>query len=220
VLAALHHRQRTGLGQDIDLSSTEVMSAMMGHAFLDYQLSGVVPGQLGNRDEWMAPHGCYACRGEGELGGWVTIAVDGDAEWAAFRRVLADPALDAEDFTSAEARKQNEDRLDERVEAWTRARTGDEIVKSLQAAGVAAGKLQTGTDLARDPHVAAREVYVPIVHPLLGGLRVVRPPWRMVGARISEPAPLLGQHNDYVLGEILGLSADEIARLAEAEIVY
>jgi crotonobetainyl-CoA:carnitine CoA-transferase CaiB-like acyl-CoA transferase len=80
--------------------------------------------------------------------------------------------------------------------------------------------VQTGASLARDPHILAREVFQTIEHPLLGELEVVRPPWRMEGARLSEPSPLLGQHNDYVLGEILGLDDAEIERLIEAESVF
>jgi len=220
VIAALIHRQRTGEGQDIDLSSSEVMSAMMGHAFLDYQLSGVEPQRMGNRDESMAPHGCYACRDEGEWGVWVTIAVENDAEWAALRAIVKDSVLEGPDFSTASARKQNEDRLDERLERWTRERSADEVVESLQAAGIAAALMQTGASLSQDAHVHERGVFVPVTHPELGKLQVVRPPWRMQGAQLSEPAPLLGQHNDYVLGEILGLGSEEIERLVESEIVY
>ncbi len=220
VLAALHHRRRTGEGQDIDLSSTETMSAMMGHAFLDYQLSGEVPERMGNQDDRMAPHGCYPCLSDGDVGRWVSIAVANDAQWEALRSVVGDSALDADDFATEKARKANEAALDERLEAWTRTRAPQEIVEVLQAAGVSAALLQSGVTLEDDPHVAARGAYVPVTHPLLGTLRSVRPPWRMRGAKIDEPAPLLGQHNDYVLGEILGLSADEIARLKDEQSVY
>ena len=78
VLAALIHRQRSGEGQQIDISSTEVMSSMMGDAFVGYGLSGEIPQRIGNRDTLMAPHGCYPCRAEGD---WITIAVASDTEW-------------------------------------------------------------------------------------------------------------------------------------------
>lgn len=220
VMAALMHRRRTGEGQNIDLSSTEVMTAMMGHALLDHQLGGEVPGRLGNRHEWMAPHGCYRCREEGEWGTWVTIAVGSEDEWTSLRGVIGDEALDGSGFASMESRKANEDALDARIEAWTSERSADEVVAKLQAAGIAVARMQSGASLSRDPHVRAREVFVPISHPKLGELQVVRPPWRMRGAKVSEPAPLLGQHNDYVLGEILGLDDAEIERLVGAEIVY
>jgi crotonobetainyl-CoA:carnitine CoA-transferase CaiB-like acyl-CoA transferase len=134
--------------------------------------------------------------------------------------VLKSEAVASPDFATAAARKQHEDRLDAIVEAWTSERTAAEVVATLQAAGVAAARMQTGATLAHDPHVAAREAYVPITHPRLGKLRVVRPPWRMRGAELTDPAPLLGQHNDYVLGEVLGLGQEEIERLIASEIVY
>ncbi len=223
VLAALLHRARTGEGQHIDLSSSEVMSAMLGHAFLDYGLSGRIPARIGNRDEIMAPHGCYRSAiapGSGEWGEWVTIAVADDLEWQALRTVIGDPELDATRFATRAARKQHEDLLDERIERWTASRSAEEIVARLQAAGVAAARVQSGASLSRDPHVAARGVFEEVDHPRMGRLRVVRPPWRMHGARVPGPAPLLGQHNDYVLGEILGLDPAEIERLVAAEAVY
>jgi len=217
VLAALHHRRRTGEGQDIDLSSTEVITSMMGEAVLGYELSGRLPRPQGNRDERMAPHGCYGCRGEGE---WISLAVDGDEEWNALRALLADPQLDAPDFATRAARKQNEDRLDERIARWTRERSAEDAVLLLQRAGLAAARLHTGASLSRDPHVLAREVFVEIEHPLLGVRKVVRPPWRMRGASLQAPSPRLGEHNDYVLGEVLGLDAGEIARLVESKAVF
>ena len=220
VLAALAHRQRTGEGQNIDLSSTEVMSAMMGHAFLEHQLSGVVPERIGNRHDHMAPHGCYRCRDEGSQRVWATIAVSSDEEWAALRELLKDDVLDGTAFATAADRKQHEDRLDERLERWTLERSVDEVVETLQRAGIAAARMQTGKSLSRDAHVRARGVFVPITHPRLGEREVVRPPWRMAGAQVSEPAPLLGQHNDYVLRDILGLDPAEIERLVAEKAVY
>ena len=217
VLAALQHREHSGEGQNIDLSSTEVMSAMMGHAFLDHQLCGEIPERMGNRDELMAPHGCYGCREPGER---VTIAVGSESEWAALVELVGDETLAGPSFTTASARKQNEDALDQRLEAWTLTRSAADLVETLQKQGIAAALVQSGASLSLDPHVRARQVFVPIVHPLLGERQSVRPPWRMQGAEISEPAPLLGQHNAYVLGEILGLDTSEIERLSRDEIVY
>jgi benzylsuccinate CoA-transferase BbsF subunit len=220
VLAALTQRKRTGEGQNIDVSSTEVMSAMMGHTFLDYQLGGVVPERIGNRAKLMAPHGCFRCKDDGKWGSWVTIAVGNDHEWRAFCGVVKNDVFASERFASLASRKANEDQLEALVEEWTSERTVDEVVAALQVVGVAATKMHTGATLADDAHTSARGVYVPVTHPNLGEIRVVRPPWRMRGAGLDEPAPLLGQHNDYVLGDVLGLGEDEIARLVESEVVF
>jgi benzylsuccinate CoA-transferase BbsF subunit len=217
VLAALIHRRRTGEGQHIDLSSTEVMSAMMGETFVGYGLTGREPQRIGNGDAAMAPHGCYRCRGEGE---WVSIAVSDDREWRSLRSVVADPELAHEDFASASSRHAHRERLDAIVERWTSGRAPAEIVEALQRAEVAAAVVHSGTSLARDPHVLARDVLETVDHPILGETRVVRPPWRMDGAQVPGPAPLLGQHNEYVLKEILGLEAPEIEALVESKVVY
>jgi benzylsuccinate CoA-transferase BbsF subunit len=214
VLAALHHKQRTGEGQYIDLSSTEVMSAMMGEAFLEYSMNGRVPERTGNRDTAMAPHGCYRCQGEP---GWISIAVGDDAEWAALRSVLEDPELEEDAFAGPLERWKNQDRLDEIVGRWTRERTADEAVTLLQRAGVPAMPVHTGTTLAADPHARERGILQKVEHPKLGERLVVGPPWKLEGAGIRHASPLLGEGNQYVLGEILGLSADEIERLEKAD---
>jgi benzylsuccinate CoA-transferase BbsF subunit len=217
VLAALYHRQRTGEGQNIDLSSTEVMSAVVGEAFLEYSMTGRVPARIGNRDRIMAPHGCYRC----ENGEWVSIAVGSPDEWAALRRVITDPALDDEAFAGPLERWRNQERLDEVVEAWTRERDPAELVEALQRAGVPSMRVHTGESIEADPHVRARGVLKTVEHPSLGERVVVGPPWRFGedGVGVRRAAPLLGQHNRYVLGEILGISDDEIARLTEAGVV-
>jgi crotonobetainyl-CoA:carnitine CoA-transferase CaiB-like acyl-CoA transferase len=214
VLAALHHKQRTGEGQYIDLSSTEVMSAMMGEAFLEYSMNGRVPERTGNRDNAMAPHGCYRCQGEPP---WISIAVGDEAEWAALRSVLEDPELGDDAFEGPLERWKNQDRLDEIVGRWTRERTADEAVTRLQRAGVPAMPVHTGTTLAADPHVRERGILQKVDHPKLGERLVVGPPWKLEGAGIRRASPLLGESNQYVLGEILGLSQDEIEKLERAD---
>ncbi len=217
VLAALIHRRRTGEGQHIDLSSTEVMSSMMGEAFVGYSLTGRVPERVGNRDEKMAPHGCYRCRGEGE---WITIAVAEDREWESFKSLVADPALTREDFATGATRLRHQDALDEIIGRWTCKREPHETVEALQRAGIAAAVMQSGQSLSRDPHLRERGVFETVDHPLLGETRVVGPPWRMDGAHTPGPAPLLGQHNQYVLHEILGLEPQEIEALVDEGVVY
>ena len=216
VLAALHHRQRSGEGQHIDLSSTEVMSSMIGEAFLEYSACGSLPQRSGNRDGTMAPHNCYRCKGEEQ---WITIAVDTEAEWSALRSVLADPELEDGAFAGPLERWQNQERLDEVVERWTREREPREAMEVLQRAGVAAMLVHTGISIGADPHVRERGVFETVVHPRIGEKEVVRPPWRLEGVRTHRCAPLIGEHTEYILEEILGLARDEIDRLAEAGVL-
>jgi crotonobetainyl-CoA:carnitine CoA-transferase CaiB-like acyl-CoA transferase len=217
VLVALIHRKRGGSGQHLDISSTEVITSMMGEALVGYELSGRVPERIGNRDDWMAPHGCYPSATEGT---WVSIAVGDEDEWDALRVLLDDPDLDAAEFSTREARHANQEALDLRVTAWTLTQQPDAAVAALQNAGVSAARVQSGASLARDAHLTAREAYTSVDHPRLGKILVVRPPWRMRGAEIRGPAPLLGQHSVEVLGEVLGIAPEDVARLENEKIVY
>jgi len=212
ILAALHHRDRSGEGQHIDLSSTEVMSSMMGEAFLEYSMSGRVPERHGNQDHIMAPHGCYRCAGEEQ---WISIAVESEREWAALRSVLADPELEDEAFATSGGRRREQDRIDAALERWTREREPGEAAEILQRAGVAALPVQTSLSLSNDPHVRERGVLTRVEHAVVGERIVVGPPWKLEGAEVRGPAPLIGADNDYVLGEILGLSREEIDRLEQ-----
>lgn len=217
VLAALHHRERTGEGQHIDMSSTEVMSSMMGDAFLAYSVTGRIPERCGNRDAIMAPHGCYRCAGDEER--WVSIAVGSEREWLALKSVLADSELGHGDFATPHGRWRHQERLDEIVERWTRKRGPAEAAQILQRAGVAALPVETSLSLSSDPHVLERGVLTRVKHPVLGERIVVGPPWKLEGVGVRGPAPLIGQHNDYVLGEILGMPRREIERLTQEGVV-
>jgi benzylsuccinate CoA-transferase BbsF subunit len=216
VLAALHHRQQSGEGQHIDLSSTEVMSSMIGEAFLEHSLCGRLPQRSGNRDSAMAPHNCYRCKGEDQ---WITIAVETEAEWSALRSVIVDPELGDEAFAGSPERWRNQERLDAIVERWTREREPREAMEILQRAGVAAMVVHTGASIGKDPHVQERGVFETVVHPRIGEKVVVRPPWRLEGVGVDRAAPLIGEHTETILEEILGLSRDEIDRLEEAGVI-
>lgn len=209
-LVALHHRNQSGEGQNIDISSTELMSSLMGEAFLGYEMTGRVPRRMGNGDEIMAPHGCYPCAGENQ---WVSIAIGNEEEWCALRgaigaQELQDPALE-----DPGVRRQRQDRLDSVIADWTRQRSVGAVTENLQRLGVAAAAVLRPSDVAADPHVRERDVMQPIDHPVLGQRLVVGPPWRMEGAAIRMRAPLIGEHAGYVLGGLLGMETEEIEAL-------
>jgi benzylsuccinate CoA-transferase BbsF subunit len=220
VLAALNYRQRTGRGQHIDLASSEAISCLVGDVFMDYTMNQRVKERNGNRDELMVPHNCYPCRGEDR---WVTIAVSTEEEWQAFCKVLGDPRwTEDERFIDASSRRQNREELDKLVSEWTSQHTDYEVTDILQRAAVAASPTLKGDMVAEDPHVRERRILVEVNHPEIGERLVVGPPWRLSAtpARVPHPSPLLGEHNQYVLGELLGMSQDEIDQLVEEHVVY
>jgi benzylsuccinate CoA-transferase BbsF subunit len=219
ILVALYHRARSGQGQYIDLSSTEAISAMIGDTFLEQAMNGRSPGRAGNRDRTMAPHNCYRCAEDDR---WVTIAVATDEEWRALCAVIADPRLEDERFADGYSRWLNQDELDQIISEWTASRSPQEVTQTLQAAGVAAMIAHDGRSLVEDPQLNERGLMEWVEHPLSGRRLLAGPPWRFskTPASIRQPAPLLGQHNHYVLHDLLGMSEDEIQRLVDEEAVY
>jgi len=219
VLAALYHRKMTGEGQHIDLSSAEAVSCLMGDAFMDFTMNGRVQERAGNRNRAMAPHCVYRCRDDK----WVSIAVCGEEEWRSLCGVIRDARLTSDDrFADAFSRWQNQEALDEIITEWTLERTPVEVMQSLQPAGVAAMPVYSGEEIVVDPHVLARGVIEEVEHPLMGKKKVLGPPWRLskTPARVIRHGPLLGQHNDYVLGDLLGMSKEQIGRLTADEVLY
>ena len=210
VLVALFHRIRTGEGQFIDLSSREAITVPAAEALIDYVMNQRVLGRQGNRDPGMAPHGCYRCKGEDS---WVTIALGSDAEWEAFCLVAghgewaADPR-----FGDPFLRRRNQEVLDGLVEGWTQGHTVHELAELLQFAGVAASPSMSSRDLVEDAHLRARGAWQEVRHPVLGPSKVQGPPWRFshTPARVHSPGPLMGQQNQRVFGELLGISSGEL----------
>jgi benzylsuccinate CoA-transferase BbsF subunit len=229
ILAALFHRQRTGEGQYIDLSSTEAVSALIGGVFMEYAMNKRVPGQDGNWDRTMAPHNCYSCQpGEGGSiageGGqrWVSIAVGSDEEWRALCGVLGEGALEEDPrFADVVSRWRHREELDDIISAWTRSRTPEEAAEALQRAGVAAMPVLDGPALAQDPHLRERGALERVEHPVIGSRLVLGSPWRLsdTPAAIRRPSPLLGEHNSYVLGQLLGIADEEIEELVRDGVV-
>ncbi|MFQ5875444.1 MAG: CaiB/BaiF CoA transferase family protein [Dehalococcoidia bacterium] len=220
ILAALHYRSRTGKGQYIDVSELETVVGFQPQKLMGYQMNGTEPARMGNRDEVMVPHGVYPCKGQDE---WVSIAVANDEEWSAFCAVLGkpEPARD-ERFSSALARKRNEDQLDQLISEWTRQHTKFEVAEKLQAAGVAAVPTFTSADLFRDKHLQERGFFEWNEHPIQGRARMPARVWHMKETPLifGRPSPLIGQHNRYVLGELLGVSDREIRELEHQQVVY
>jgi len=220
ILAALYHRSRTGQGQYIDLSMTEVMASLLPESIMQYTMNGTVDAPQGNGDRVMAPHGCYRCRGDDE---WVAIAVSTDEEWDALCGAMGNPewAKD-ESFHSGLRRLENREELDRRMQEWTREQDHRQVAETLQKAGVTAGPSCKVEEVVEDAHLAHRGFFVDIDHPGVGALRLAGLPWKLsnVPQGAYSHAPLLGQDNDYVFRELLKLSDEEIARLEEEQVIY
>ena len=191
--AALLHRQRTGLGQQIDLSQIECGIRFLEPLILDFAATGRVATRLGQGSPSLDPHGVFACRGENRF---VAVGVETSAE----RRALAD-VLGAED-----------------VSAWCRARDAFDAAETLREAGVPAYVVQRPSDLHDDPQLKHRGFFVTLNHPVMGPTPYDGPAtiYSRTPQRLRSPAPCLGEHNERVLAALLGMAADEIAELRSA----
>jgi benzylsuccinate CoA-transferase BbsF subunit len=221
VMSALHYRRRTGQGQYIDLAMAEVVMSMLPEGFADYNMNERDRGRRGNVDDIMVPHNVYRCAGNDQ---WAAIAVNSETEWQALCRTLGHPEWITDPRFHAHAtRKTNEAALDTLIEAWTSQRSPVEVMHTLQAASVAATPVYNTEGLCNDPQFQHRGYMVPIDHPVSGTTPAAGIPG-LYSALPKEAlnhaaAPRLGEHNDDILGGLLGLSSAEIARLKDAQVV-
>jgi benzylsuccinate CoA-transferase BbsF subunit len=217
-LAALYHRMQTGEGQFIDYSQCEGVTSIVGELVLGYEMNSEIPERMGNRHPEFAPHNVYRCWG---VDRWLALEVHTNEEFAALVNVIGIPEL-AKDprFVDMESRKKNEVELDRIIEGWTRQRDRDWMANEFCRAGIAAAPSRDWRDLYADPHLRARKAFVTVDHPELGKLELVGAPWKMSDYEMpARHAPLLGEHNDYVLRELLGLSNAEVAELRSKDII-
>ena len=225
VAAALRHRNRTGQGQYVEAAHLEGTAALLGVPMLEYQMTGQIPVPPGNDDPDFAPHNNYPCAGEDA---WVAIAVRTEEEWRALAGAIEKDDADryglADDarFADKSSRWTNRRDLDDFIAAWTRNFSPQQVVERLQAAGVAAMPVMNIADQFADPHLNARETYVEIDHPHVGAEMVYGVPWRFsdTPGAVRAPAPLLGQHNEYVLRELLGMDETRVDELVAQQVVY
>jgi crotonobetainyl-CoA:carnitine CoA-transferase CaiB-like acyl-CoA transferase len=218
-LAAVYRQRRTGEGCHVDVSAREVAASLAGEALL-LAAAGGSPTRIGNEHPRMAPHGVYKTRDEDR---WLTIAVNSEAAWRAFVTLIGRPELASDArFGTEAARHDNRAALDTEVERWTGRQEAGIAAETLQKAGVAAHVSFNTRDIVQDRHLRERGMVVE-VDELDGGRRAAL----SVPVRFSESTtgldrgtPLLGEDEDYVFGELLGIGFAERAALVESRVIY
>jgi crotonobetainyl-CoA:carnitine CoA-transferase CaiB-like acyl-CoA transferase len=226
ILTALFHRARTGEGQWVDASQSEVGLFISGTTILDWSANGRIWSRYGNRSPYKpaAPHNVYPCAGDDR---WLTIACFTDAEWRALTEVAGHPewATDGR-FKELAGRLAHQDALDALVGGWTKSRDAYETMLTLQRAGVPAGVCQTAADRCdHDPQLAALSWLTEVTGTKIGRWPLAEVPVKMsespayIGGRIDRGAPCYGEDNNYVYGELLGMSSQEIKALGEEGVI-
>jgi crotonobetainyl-CoA:carnitine CoA-transferase CaiB-like acyl-CoA transferase len=218
-LVGLHSRDATGEGQWIDLSTTDVALTLHGPALLDWTVNGRGRARRGQPNgnhaayDEMAPHCVYPARGDDR---WVAIACRDDDDWERARGVFAAPWSDDARWATLAGRLAAQDQLDAHIASWTDERDADEIARLLLAVGVPASPVRTPPErIDHDPDVAAWGLFPTVEHLEVGPMRVEGLPIHLSETdwEYARAAPCLGEHNDFVFGELLGLGADAIAAL-------
>ncbi|MBI3249933.1 MAG: CoA transferase [Deltaproteobacteria bacterium] len=219
ICAALAARKRTGQGQYVDVALWSAAAVLATEGWMDYAMNGVEPVRQGNRDIWMVPHNCFRCFGEDA---WVAISCGSEEEWQALCREIGQAHLvDDPRFRTAHDRKAHEDELEQLITTWTEQQDRWEITRRLQAACVAAFPSMSSKDLAEDAQLNGRGFFARLPHPVVGTQTHTGIPWILTNAPngVRSAAPLLGQHTDEVLREVLGYTDEDIARLREQKVL-
>jgi len=231
LMTALEHRRRTGAGQLVEVAMVKAALNIAAEVVLEQQAYGVALERDGNRGPVSAPQGVYRClddvdgladpdRGER----WLCVAVATDDQWAALRTALGEPAWAAAPaLATAAGRRAAHDAIDAELASWAASKRVDDAVATLWDAGVPASPVFAGRRNDTLPQPVARGFFEVTQHPVVGDVNQwgmpVKPLTRAGWEWVQSPAPTLGQHNDEVLRDVLGLTADEIAALWESEIV-
>ena len=222
---ALEHRSKTGRGQRIDAAMMTCVANTMGTAYMDYAINGREARPNGNRLPYPAAsvEGVFRCQGEER---WVAIGVYNEEEWQAFcevigrRDLLRDPR-----FELIYDRLEHWQELEGEVGKWTQSRTAEDAMAALQEAGIGAAVVENVQDLMeRDEQLKHRKYYVDAWHPdrSVGTLRIdgVVPKFSETPGEVRRAAPMIGEHNEYVFGELLGLSTQRMNELKEEGVFF
>jgi crotonobetainyl-CoA:carnitine CoA-transferase CaiB-like acyl-CoA transferase len=218
-LVALENRDRTGAGCAIESVMVETVLGVTAEGIIEYDATGQLLEGDGNRSPHHAPQNLYDCAGTDPVGAphRIAISVETSAQWRSLARGIgrAEWAHDAR-FETARSRRAGQDEIDAAIQAWARESSAEDASEALLALGVpAAVVMPTRLGTTLEP-IAKSDFVQPIHHALAGDVPIPTHPFRfesLAGRGLSRPAPMLGEHNEEILRDILGLSDDEVAAL-------
>jgi crotonobetainyl-CoA:carnitine CoA-transferase CaiB-like acyl-CoA transferase len=221
ILAALWRQRESGQGAYIDLSMAETTIAALPEPILAWCLNAEVLQPRGNRHPVYAPQGSYPAAGEDR---WVALSVQSDAEWQRLCRLMERQDLLGDGrFATADGRRRHHDVLDTAIARWTQGRSAETAAALLQEHGIAAAPTLEPTELLHDPHLRERG-FIRHIPRLDGGgsLTGLGVPWLVDGHRAAacRRPPALGEANQYVFQELLGLGDSDYAKLVREQVIY
>ncbi len=217
-LAAVHHREKTGHGQVVDAAIYEAVLAMMESLITEYDQTGYIRERTGAILPNVAPSNVYPTADDQ----MILIAANQDTVFKRLAQAMGRPEL-AEDprYAGHASRGAHQRELDELIGAWTATLEADGLVALMEEHGVPVGKIYRAPEMLTDPHFKAREAIVRVLHPEFGELAMqnVTPKLSLTPGSVRTPGPALGEHNEWVFGELLGMDADRIEALRDGGVI-
>ena len=217
ILAALRHRDLTGEGQLLDLSLLDSVAALLANVASNYLVGGVEPQRMGNAHFNIAPYEVFRARD-----GWLALGALTLRQWSMLCVVVGRPELfDDPRFVTNQDRVKNRSALAEELNAAFETRDRNVWLGKLQEAGIACGSINSIEDVFNHPQAQARNMKLEIEHPTAGLVGFPGFPYKMsqTPAELLRPPPMLGEHNEEVLTELLGYSKEQVASLREQEVI-
>ncbi|TNC22064.1 CoA transferase [Amycolatopsis alkalitolerans] len=217
-LVALHQRARTGRGQVVDSAIYEAVLAMMESLIPEYQIAGYQRARTGSTLPNVAPSNVYPTA-DGEI---ILIAANQDTVFKRLAEAMDRPELATDKrYATHGARGESMAELDNLIAGWSAKYTADDLLSKLNEHGVPAGRIYQAKDMLTDPHFAAREAITRLIHPELGefAMHNVVPKLSESPGRIRHVGPELGEHNDEIYRDLLGLGDDDVVSLRSAGVI-
>ena len=218
LLAALFHHERSGQGQSVELSQLESTINVLGPAVLQSS-AGSEPGPIGNRSPSAVPHGVFQTSDDT----WIVVSCCTETQWRALTEVLnrSDWLLD-ERFRTKDDRKHHEEALEVEINGETGRFERDELLKTMDRAGVPSGPVNTSADMLSDPRLEHRRFWQDVDHPVIGEMPMFRAPFMMAGVERNEMKrpPLLGEHTWEIASSLLDMDRSEYDQLTAEEVLY
>jgi len=217
ILSAIESRHKTGLGQKVDVALVDSVVSSLQIFNQIYLVEGRLPGRIGNRYESSYPYDSFRAND-----GILVIGAGNDKLWRKLCEVMNNSDLIKDErFNNNPKRIQNHSELKDIIEAWASRFKVDEAVGILLNAGIPSAPIYSIEEVIKDPHIAeAREMFIEVEHPIAGKFRMTGNHIKMSGTKmVISPAPLLGQHNIQVFGELLNLSEEQLVEMHEQGII-
>lgn len=217
ILAALRVRDKSGLGQKVDISMMDAVLSVLENAVVRYTVTGEIPKRIGSSHPSIAPFDVFETKD-----GWVVIAIGNDSLWEKFCKAIDKvELLNDSRFPTNPKRSENYKELKPIITEWSREKTVEEILNILIKADVPVGEVNTLDKIVDDPNIKLREMIVEVEHPQAGKVKITNTPIKLslTPGKVEKASPLLGQHTEEILKELLNLTKREIDSLRREDVI-